>query len=227
LIRERRLAHGMSLSQFATHVGHTQAEARTWERGEAEPDVEARSALMDVLELDSEVLDAVWPEAAPEGLEADMAATPSNGDPSGDFDDTFLAVGGVVAGITVGEPTGSTTLETAEATGPDVLAEEPTEAIGAPFVIAAPVPTETAMLTLIEPETPRRWNPIQSIYDPDKPWLTYLRTILTVVVLVVLALVLFRLLGQLFDALAELLDTVQTSDDSESTVETLALLFLH
>jgi hypothetical protein len=101
--------------------------------------------------------------------------------------------------------------------------EDPTEAIGAPFVVAAPATAETAVLTLAEPEAPRRWNPIRELYDPNKPWLTYLRTVLTVGVLAILGIVLIQMLGQLFDALGELLDTVQTNDDVRSTIEALSI----
>jgi transcriptional regulator with XRE-family HTH domain len=230
LIRERRLAHGMSLSQFATRVDHSPAEVRTWERGEAEPALDSRDALVDVLEVDPEVLDAVWPLPPPDEPEVPLESESAVPGPaiSDDFDDTFLAVGGVVAGVAVADTEQETTTsETDEVVGAAVLTEEPTEAIGAPFVVAAPVPTDTAMVTLVEPEAPRRWNPVREIYDPNKPWLTYIRTTLTVVVLALLAVVLIRLLGQLFDALSELLDTVQTTDDVQSTVEAMAAVILN
>jgi len=223
LIRERRLAHGMSLSQFAKKVGHSPAEVRAWERGEAQPDLDARDALAEDLEVGPDVLDAVWPLPFDEALSTAVPEPepPSATDPGApeQHDDTFLAVGGVVAGVAVAEAPAPSAAEEAMAEG--ALVEEPTEAIGAPFVVATPVPTETAMVTLVEPEVPRRWNPIRAIYDPNKPWLSYIRTILTVVALAVLALILFRLLGELFDALAELLDTVRTTDDVQSQLEAL------
>jgi hypothetical protein len=209
----------MSLSQFSSRVGHSKEEVRSWERGEAAPDLDARPALVDVLEVDPEVLDAVWPLPPSEEQEPEPVVPAV--EPGGELDDTFLAVGGVVAGVTLGDAGGSEPQETEEGVAAAVLTEEPTEAIGAPFVVAAPVATDTAMLTLVEPEAPRRWNPIREIYDPDKPWLTYIRTILTVVVLGLLAVLLIRMLGQLFDALSELLDTVQTTDDVQSTLEAI------
>lgn len=214
LIRERRLAHGMSLSQFASRVDHSQAEVRSWERGEAEPALDSRDALVDVLEVDPDVLDAVWPLTPEEPDAPAEAAVPE------EYDDTFLAVGGVVAGLGTDDAAQPDTTESEPAAV--AIMEEPTEAIGAPFVVAAPSTAETAMLALAEPEAPRRWNPIRELYDPNKPWLTYLRTILTVVVLAVLGLILIRLLGELFDALGELLDTVQTNDDVQSTIEALS-----
>jgi len=219
LIRERRLAHGMSLSQFSSRVGHSKEDVRSWERSEAAPDLDARPALVDVLEVDPEVLDAVWP--LPPSKEQEPEPVVPAVEPGVEFDDTFLAVGGVVAGVTLGDTGRPETQETEEGVAAAVLTEEPTEAIGAPFVVAAPVATDTAMLTLVEPEAPRRWNPIREIYDPNKPWLTYTRTILTVIVLGLLAVLLIRMLGQLFDALSELLDTVQTTDDVQSTLEAI------
>jgi transcriptional regulator with XRE-family HTH domain len=206
----------MSLSQFASRVDHSQAEVRSWERGEAEPALDSRDALVDVLEVDPDVLDAVWPLPTPEDPQAPVEASLPE-----EYDDTFLAVGGVVAGVSIADAAKPDTSESEDAAV--AIMEDPTEAIGAPFVVAAPTTAETAVLTLAEPEAPRRWNPIRELYDPNKPWLTYLRTVLTVGVLAILGVVLIQMLGQLFDALGELLDTVQTNDDVRSTIEALSI----
>ena len=79
--------------------------------------------------------------------------------------------------------------------------------------------TEALLVTVAEPETPKRRNPLRYVYDPDRPWIYYLRGTLTVVILGLLGLALVRLVPQLLDALGELLDTIQTEADLRSEIQ--------
>ena len=140
LIRERRLAHGMSLSQFASNVGVETAVARTWERGEATPETERRSAVAAVLQLEPDVLDAAWPPADAEPMAEEVVEASPEDNGSAPDPDTHLIAGGVVAaGAETSAPAISDTSELPAA----VLTEEPTQAVGAPVVLADPADTET------------------------------------------------------------------------------------
>ncbi len=67
---------------------------------------------------------------------------------------------------------------------------------------------------ITEPE-PNRWNPLRYLYDPEKPWLYWVRAALTVVVLLVLVNILFDSVSELFDKLGELLDTIEPTENLE------------
>ena len=73
----------------------------------------------------------------------------------------------------------------------------------------------------LSPDAPRRRNPFRFVYDPDRPWLYYIRGTLTIVILGLLGLALIRLVPQLLDALGELLDTIQTEADLQSEIAEL------
>lgn len=73
---------------------------------------------------------------------------------------------------------------------------------------------------ITEPE-PNRWNPLRYLYDPEKPWLYWVRAALTVVVLLVLVNILFDSVSELFDKLGELLDTIEPTETVEETSEAL------
>jgi hypothetical protein len=56
------------------------------------------------------------------------------------------------------------------------------------------------------------WNPLRYLYDPDKPWLYWIRAGLTVVVLLILANILFDSVGELFDKIGEVFDSIEPAD---------------
>ncbi len=58
LIRERRLARGLSLGQLATAVGRTAATVRAWERGQHSPAHDVLGRLAVALEVDEDELEA-------------------------------------------------------------------------------------------------------------------------------------------------------------------------
>jgi len=59
LIRESRLAKGMSMGQLASAVGRTAASVRRWERDEVVPGADVVERLAAVLELDLDDLAAL------------------------------------------------------------------------------------------------------------------------------------------------------------------------
>ena len=69
--------------------------------------------------------------------------------------------------------------------------------------------------------TPNPWNPLRYLYDPEKPWLYWVRAGLTVVVLLILLNILFDSVGELFDKLGEVIDSIEPTDVVEGGEETL------
>lgn len=205
LIRERRLARGLSLGQLATQLSETAAVVRTWERGTSVPEQQERDLLAEVLELEVEQLEALVP-------------------PPPDLDDV----------ITPDEAEDDEQSEAVESEHEPELPpwplpaepfeDEPTTAIPAPVPPAAPelspitVPaagvafaaTTSPAVTLIEPAIPRYRNPLRELFDPKKRWLYYLRAGLTIIVLLVLLRILAWAGGELLDALGLFLDTIES-----------------
>ncbi|RPI26294.1 MAG: XRE family transcriptional regulator, partial [Actinobacteria bacterium] len=73
LIRESRLAKGMSMGQLASAVGRTAASVRRWERDEVVPGADVVERLAAVLELDLDDLAAL---VGPQGDDEESAETP-------------------------------------------------------------------------------------------------------------------------------------------------------
>lgn len=81
----------------------------------------------------------------------------------------------------------------------------------APAGVAVEV-TETA---------PNVWNPLRYLYDPDRPWLYWIRAAATVLVLLILVSILFDSVGELFDKIGQVIDSVEPADGVGSTTTTL------
>ena len=62
---------------------------------------------------------------------------------------------------------------------------------------------------------PNLWNPLRYLYDPAKPWLYWIRAGATVVVLLILLNILFGSVGELFDKIGEVLDTIEPANPAE------------
>mgnify|MGYP001812973703 FL=1 len=107
------------------------------------------------------------------------------------------------------------------------LLEAPTEAVPVPVITetaktaraqrAAAVLEERPPLPVVEPAPDadpgllRYLEPLRVLFDPHSRYLYWIRAGLTVVVMLILIVVLFRMLGNLLDAVGELLDTIEPS----------------
>jgi transcriptional regulator with XRE-family HTH domain len=119
LIRERRLARGLSLGQLATAVGRTAATVRSWERGQHFPAADVVDRLADALQIEVERIDdLMYPE--PPSLTV-VGDTPD--------DDAVLSESTSVGG--------DVSVETADGEGDDDTAEAG-EVSSAPAEAAAP-----------------------------------------------------------------------------------------
>lgn len=193
-IREARLSRGMSLGQLASAVGCPAASVRTWERDEAAPNADAIASIADLLELDQSELEelAQGNGGAEPTVDEDLAGPePGGGDEATDLE---TAAGSIdeVAESFVDPLTSQTEAE---------MSDRPTEAVAVP---ATPVTEE------LEVPHPRR--PIATfftgLYDPEKRWLYWIRSALTVIAMVVLLMVLIWAAGELFEALGEVWDSL-------------------
>ena len=240
LIRERRLGLGLSLGQLATKVLTTAAVVRSWERGEDVPPEQARNVLVVLLDLDAEVMSALAeaapkepvepkkgePESPTELVQAAVGIAMTSVSPpvrptapesatDRGVDDPAVAAGapmsdsvesipvpeaGVVSGDALGETVPESTLLVEDPAAPRPVP------LKYPHSVPAGVPVEIS-----EPE-PNIWNPLRYLYDPDKPWLYWIRAALTVIVLLVLFNILFDSVGELFNKLGEVIDSIEPAD---------------
>jgi transcriptional regulator with XRE-family HTH domain len=300
LIRESRLALGYSLGQLATKVGRTAATVRSWERGEAVPNEESRTALELVLDINPGGLESLLPPAQPESAAAgddsdetsgsDEASNDGDTDPdapdpelsedhavdadgvesvdgeapeasledaeSDEQSDHEVSDDGEEAELDGSEPAPPVVPLVTEGVPPDdeeaslddhtddtddtvegvaavtpfevdpALVDEPTEAVVVPVVAAATgVATQTrSVVTVSEPKEPRTRNPLRVFFDPQKRWLYWVRALLTIVVAVVLLFVLVWAVGELFDALGQVLDSIEPTEVDDGEIDALGRL---
>ncbi len=106
------------------------------------------------------------------------------------------------------------------------LIDEPTEAVVVPVVAAATgVATQTrSVVKVSEPKEQRSRNPLRAFFDPSNRWLYWLRALLTIVVAVVLLLVAVWAAGELFDALGEVLDSIEPTEVDDGEIDALGRL---
>jgi transcriptional regulator with XRE-family HTH domain len=207
LIRETRLARGMSMGQLASSVGRTAASVRRWERDEVVPAVEVILVLAETLDLDPATLAALAAGAGDEDSDAGEAvpepppeAVPEPSPP-------------------VPEPS-----PPVPEPSPPVPEVAPVGETGA-MPIAPPVAATTVSSAVTaEPTAERRTIRYYAdhLFDADRPYLGYLRAALTVVVGLVLLWILIWAVGELFEALGRVWDDF----DREETVTTVAAAVL-
>lgn len=103
------------------------------------------------------------------------------------------------------------------------MIDEPTEAVVVPVVAAATgVATQTrSVVTVSEPKEQRSRNPLRVFFDPQRRWLYWLRALLTLVVAVVLLFVLVWAAGELFDALGQVLDSIEPTEVDDGGIDAL------
>jgi transcriptional regulator with XRE-family HTH domain len=242
LIRERRLGLGFSLGQLATKMATTVSVVRGWERDEDVPPEQARRVLAGVLALDGDEV-AELAEAAARGRDE-----PAEEEPESPTELVQSAAGVAMTSVSppvqavASEPgprdesaepeiePGPAQPEPAEVdrepaparaailpepeTGPRV--EDPSAPRPVPLRYPHSVPAGVAV-EISEPEA-NIWNPLRYLYDPDKPWLYWIRAALTVVVLLFLFNLLFDSVGELFDKLGDVIDSIEPSDAVEGDV---------
>lgn len=176
--------------------------------------------------------------------DSDVAAEAAAGSPVDQDDDEAAATeDAVVTGDSEADEAEATAVpvsaEVADEDEPSsdevaAVAEEPTEAMPPPVATpppaaaAAGVPTAQSKppgpvgkqraVAEIGPPPPLQFpNPLKSFFDPHKRWLYYLRITLTIIVLFVLARVFFWALGELWTALGEVLDSIESTETEELT----------
>jgi transcriptional regulator with XRE-family HTH domain len=103
------------------------------------------------------------------------------------------------------------------------LIDEPTEAVVIPVVAAATgVATQTrSVVTISEPKERRSRNPLRAFFDPKRRWLYWLRALLTLAVMAVLLVVLVWAAGELFDALGQVLDSIEPTEVDDTGIDAL------
>ena len=156
LIRDRRLARGMSLGQLATSVGRTAATVRAWERDQHAPAVAIIEQLAGVLDVDVQRILDFTSQDPPE---LTLVAADDDADDAGvaevavvdvetDADDE--ATGDTEAGDVVGAETSGEAEE--QPTEPVVVAAEPDELAVLPRVDTAGADLEVDVVDDAEPE---------------------------------------------------------------------------
>jgi transcriptional regulator with XRE-family HTH domain len=124
---------------------------------------------------------------------------------------------------------------------PDLgLLDAPTEAVPVPVITgtaaAARASRAAAVLEEPAPAAPRDMlsdqdagllrylEPVQALFDPHQRYLYWIRAGLTVIVLLILAAILFAQLGNLLDAISELLDTIEPATPDPNDLNAFGLL---
>ena len=106
-------------------------------------------------------------------------------------------------------------VEAAPAPSPPPNGPAPDEATPTPIPLRYPESAPPGVAVEIAEPAPNPWNPLRYLYDPDRPWIYWIRAALTVLVLLFLLNLLLDSVGELFDKLGELLDTIEPTEPPE------------
>ncbi len=239
IINGARVGRGQSLGQLADRLGVTAAELRAWEKNESRPGEAALRSLSGVLQLDYGRLAAaaaspVQAPPAPAGRKPQAPREPQ-ASPAGrtDPDTTALVSAGLVfsdaadTGLDVAATTPAAPVEPAPASGGAPRLEDlPTESVAtvapppAPSPVATvpppPRPAADADSTLMSGALQPVTGFLRTLFDPDRKYLFWIRTALTIVVILIMLRILAGVVPALFDTLGEILDTIEST--TESTV---------
>lgn len=116
------------------------------------------------------------------------------------------------------------------------LLDAPTEAVPVPAMAGAPVMTREPVraparpMPEVEPAPDadagllRYLEPLRLLFDPHSPYLYWIRAGLTVVVLAIIGLVLLSKVGDLLDAVSELIDTIKPAASTSGQLDALGWL---
>ena len=174
--------------------------------------------------------DAAQSEETPSDAEPDYAAEPEGSDtelPLAPLVTDGLPLDDEEATSDEADDDTDDTLEGIAAVTPfevdPALVDEPTEAVVVPVVAAVTgVATQTrSVVTVSEPKELRSGNPLRAFFDPQKRWLYWLRALLTLAVAVVLLFVLVWAAGELFDALGQVLDSIEPTEVDDGGIDAL------
>jgi len=123
---------------------------------------------------------------------------------------------------------------------PDLgLLDAPTEAVPVPVITGTAAAARASRAAAVLEEPPamprdtlsdedagllRYLEPVRVLFDPHQRYLYWIRAGLTVIVLLFLAVILFAQLGNLLDAISELLDTIEPAATDPNDLNALGLL---
>lgn len=206
-IKRRRLALGRSRGQLASSLNTTATVVAALERGERQPDAATIERLARVLGVEPAELTGSLLSAGP----AAAAATVTEAPPMESFDEASL--------IPV------VTAEVAAARRPAAtgrgLIDAPTEAVP---MVERQYPVMAPTAPPMRPSTAPRSEPatgyqrlLQNVFDPDRPYLFWVRTALTVILLLIGLRVLAWALPAFFDALGDILGTIESTNPTSTT----------
>ena len=237
IVREKRLSLGLSLGQLASQVSRTATTVRAWERAEHGPDDATIRRLASVLAIDVEELRAAanisTPEVTVESADPEVAVTDETG-----------AAGAVAYFAAAAADPGPGDTGLSEASNDQLLLDHPTEAVN--IVEIADVPRQGSAGGDSVDATPPAPPPIvadqissasslhqivagvrkvyDTIFDPEKRYLYWIRAVLLVIGFVVLLRVGKDAASNLSEALGDFLDTFGTGAGDDPTVDSLAVL---
>lgn len=194
LVREARLERHLSMGQLAAAVDRSTASVRRWERDDGVPTPDVVEALVERLELDRDEVEAALGTTIGEPPEPE----PVDDEPA----------------VDEGDPIDVVPLVEVSATPVSAWRSTPPPAAPSPQPVAPVTTWATASVPVAVIEQDQTF--LQVLRDPDKPWLGYIRAVLTIAVLAGLAWVLLWVLPQFLEAFGELWDSLWQTEEGVS-----------
>ncbi len=245
LVREKRLRLGLSLGQLASQVSRTAATVRAWERGERVPDAATIRKLASVLAADGAELQAAADGAAPsiaidEAEDFETVADYAVADHTATGAGTVAYVAGgnrslegdvAIDGLVVDEVVQDTPLVDLPTEAVRVVAPSP-DVVQTESTPAGMGPEETTDVATDAPPAPQG-NEFQqaiaairkvynTIFDPEKRYLYWIRGALLLIGLYVLLRVGRDATSGLIQAFGDFLDTFGRGEKPDTAVNSFA-----
>ncbi|MBA2337365.1 MAG: helix-turn-helix transcriptional regulator [Acidimicrobiia bacterium] len=221
-IKNRRLSLGQSRGQLASRLNTTATIVADIERGVRQPDADTINRLARALGVDPAQLTGS-PRGTPDDpnvpAPARAATTVSGAVVAGDGFDGFERIPVVTGPVAAGPRPASRSGAFSD------LVDAPTEAVPvvgqhSPLVIplVAPNPSPAAAAE----SAPGTYGSFQrflaTVFDPDRSYLFWIRTALTIVMLLVGFRVLAWAVPALFDALGDILGSIESTNPTPTTI---------
>ena len=201
MVREARLERHLSMGQLAAAVDRSTASVRRWERDDGLPTPEVIETLTVRLGLDTrDVEEAV---AKARGGEAPTVGESAAGEPVEVDPIDVVALADVAEAVD-----SSLAADWQQPALPAPAAAIPATATAPPPPVVWP--TASAPVAVVEQDQ----NILQILRDPAKPWLGYIRAVLTIAVLGGLAYVLLWAVPEFLDAFGEMWDSLWEGSDT-------------
>lgn len=210
-IKRRRLALGQSRGQLASSLNTTATVIAALERGERQPDAATIERLARVLGVEPAELTGSPVSPSRDGAAAAATATVTEAPPMESFDEAAL-IPVVTAEVAAARRPAATGRELIDAPTEAVPMVERQQSVMAPT--APPMRPSTAPLS--EPATGFQ-RLMETVFDPDRPYLFWVRTALTVMLLLIGLRVLAWALPAFFDALGDILSTIESTNPTSTT----------